>query len=442
MSMARRLAHRARAVSASATSARTTSAGTTGTTPSSSSSEGARHRGFVCERWTVPTDSRQRRGRGTDPRQDPELSAIELPRAAALARALAELVEPPPGGFNPTRPAVMLDLETTGLLGQADALVCVVGLAWHGAADRIEVAQWSLHRVASEAALLADVDACLAELLGPGTAIVSFNGASFDVPVLRRRMVRHGLYPPTETPLRAPHVDLLPPSRRLWRDRGPDCRLGTLEQRHLALHRDGDVGGYEVVELLWRWLEEPSEASADDLARVERHNRIDVLSLATLAQTLCDRLREPTDDVESLRAARHYARIGRAQSAHARLVPLLDRLAGARGGAGLGSELPVEAGLFAAELHRKHGQADHAARLWAQICRRVPGHSLAHEALAKHLEHRRRDLAAALSVAAASVTPCDRRMERLTRRLSGRRSQDQAIPPVASVIDTIAAPEV
>jgi len=360
-----------------------------------------------------------------------DLASVELPTAPALAAALGTVARLPAGGLDPQRPAVLLDLESTGLLGQTGALACVVGAAWHVAPDRMRVEQWSLHRASAEAAMLADLDATLREQLGPRAAFVTFNGSSFDLPFLRRRLCRHGIYAPTEDPLRAPHVDLLPAARRLWRDRGPDCRLGTLELQYLRLDRQGDVSGAEVVELLWRWLEAPDATTAQDLARVQRHNRIDVLSLAALAHAMHERLRAPVDVVERLRAARHHEQLERLDHALELLAPLLARLEQGAG-AGRGAAPAVEAGLLAAELERRKGRPAEAARRWAQVCRFAPGDPVAHDALAKHLEHQARRAAAALAVALASATPCERRLARLRKKAG-----EAAIPTVAEVLEAI-----
>lgn len=424
MSLAARLAQRGRAASSGTGSSPAGRRGSTG-------GGGGGGAGFVRETLEVAVDARSPRPAvlGDD------LDAIDLPSAQGLAQALGSLAKLPGAGLDPCRPAVFLDLETTGLLGQSSAVICVVGAAWHVAPDRMCLEQWSLHRLGGEAAMLADLYDTLVQQVGPRCAFVTFNGASFDLPLLRRRLVRHGVVRPTEDVLRAPHVDLLPPARRLWRDRGPDCRLGTLEARQLSLHREGDVGGAEVVELLWRWLEDP-DATVDELGRVQRHNRTDVLSLSALAWTMHERLHSPVDAVERLRAARHHQHLERPGPALTVLTPLLDALARACG-PGRGSELEVMAGLLAAELERRRQRLDLAAAWWARVCRRVPGHPEAHEALAKHLEHRARRPADALTVAAASDTPCERRLARLRRRAG-----DAALAPCHEIVEAWASPAV
>jgi len=366
-----------------------------------------------------------------------DLAALELPTAPALARALATLAVGPREGLDAECPAVMFDLETTGLMGQPSTVVGVAAAAWHVAPDRLRVEQWSLGQLGAEGDMLVHLEGVLRSHVGPRCALVTFNGASFDVPLLRRRLVRHGIVRPTDDPLRMPHVDLVVPARRLWRDRGPDCRLGTLERDHLRLGRRGDVSGAEVVELLWRWLERPDAESAADLARVQRHNRLDVISLAALAHTMHGRMRRPVDAVERLRAARHHQRLGRSALALELLQPLLVALARVAARR-RGSALEVEAGMLAADIDRRAGRRGEAARHWARVCRAVPGHAEAHEALAKHLEHRARQPGAALAVAGASDSPCARRLI----RLRGKLAEGAEIPSLPQVIDAWADPRV
>src|SRR3989442_7796901 len=127
-------------------------------------------------------------------------------------------------------------------------------------------------RVESEALALL---AALAPLLERAGAVVTFNGAGFDLPLLETRFVLAR----RRWPATLPHLDLLRPSRRVWTGCFDDCRLGTLERDVLGLAREEDVPGALIPSLYFDWLR---RRRAAPLARVFAHNRDDVLSLAAL----------------------------------------------------------------------------------------------------------------------------------------------------------------
>ena len=110
--------------------------------------------------------------------------------------------------------------------------------------------------------------------------IVSFNGKSFDMPLLktRGRLVERELSAEGLV-----HVDLLHVTRRLLRAGWPDCRLRTAEARALRLERADDLPGAEAPGAWRRWL---AHGDASLLARVLDHNRADVLSLVALLALL------------------------------------------------------------------------------------------------------------------------------------------------------------
>src|SRR2546422_2194782 len=133
------------------------------------------------------------------------------------------------------------------------------------------VAQHFMRDLDEEPALLA----ALAPLLERAGAVVTFNGAGFDLPLLETRFVLAR----RRWPATLPHLDLLRPSRRVWTGCFDDCRLGTLERDVLGLAREEDVPGALIPSLYFDWLR---RRRAAPLARVFAHNRDDVLSLAAL----------------------------------------------------------------------------------------------------------------------------------------------------------------
>jgi len=353
-----------------------------------------------------------------------DIGSVAIPDAGQLARALAAVGVVPRDGLPAERPAVLFDLETTGLSRDSGCVAFMVGMAWHegtGPAARLVVEQWILSRLSSEAAMLRDVSRTLTGPDLAGAALVTFNGASFDVPLLRTRLVRHRLARPGQpTALDGrPHYDLLVAARRLWKGRGPDCRLSTLERLHLSVHRQGDVAGSEIADAYWAWLRAPTDPRACDvLERIAAHNRVDLVSLAGLAGQIGDRLTDPRHLADVLRAADHHARQQRAERALAILEPAIQRWRTEPAVADpVERGLIREAALLTGELLRKTGQHPRAAEVWALVCQRSPGEPSAHESLAKHLEHKRRDPAAALSVASRSASPCPRRIARLQRKV-------------------------
>lgn len=376
--------------------------------------------GFECRQLSIPASG---------PR--PELlggclSALAFPPSSRLAQDLACL-----GASETQRPAV-LDLESTGLAGAA--VPFVIGVAWPQGA-RVEVWQWVLSRVGAEAEMLAAVLSALRER-GAGP-LMSFNGSSFDLPLLRLRAQRHGL---DASVLAGDHVDVLHPARRVYRGEFDDCRLATLERRVLGVRRRGDIDGAEIPQVFWdlvggRGAGRDDEQGARARARLDavcEHNLVDILSLPALASHLAEQLRAPAKLGRARRAARHWLGLGAV--GHARRVlstwvePGFLRPPRTRGSQWRAAALEL------AVLERRAGDRSAAARLWEAAWRDDPGCPAASEAWAKHLEHGLGDHARALEVARGSRLTCPQRIARLERRAAAELERpDSASGPVAGV---------
>jgi uncharacterized protein YprB with RNaseH-like and TPR domain len=165
---------------------------------------------------------------------------------------------------------LFLDTETTGLAGGTGTYAFLVGAALveNG---RVVVTQYFMRDFDEEPALLT----ALEPLLARATAVVTFNGAAFDLPLLETRFVlARRRWPAT---LR--HLDLLQPARRVWTGWLADCRLQTLESAVLGLAREDDVPGAMIPLLYFDYLR---SRRAAPLRRVFEHNRHDILSLVAL----------------------------------------------------------------------------------------------------------------------------------------------------------------
>lgn len=289
---------------------------------------------------------------------------------------------------------VGIDTETTGLAGGTGTAAFMVGIAEAGPAH-VRLRQWLLTAFSGEAAMLTELAASLA---GAGL-MVSYNGKTFDLPLLRdrRRLLRQPALP------EPPHLDLLHPTRRLFRGAWPDCRLATAEQRLLGLFREDDLPGSEAPRA---WRDYLAGEPPDDLERVLRHNALDVLSLLLLGPALVRALHDPASfGAEALAAADTWSRRGEP----ARALSVLEASRG---------HLDTRGELELAWALRKAGRWAEAAAIWERLAR--GGCAEAVERLAKYHEHVRGDWSSALDYAnrLEEGPEAGRRRQRLQRRLA------------------------
>jgi len=166
--------------------------------------------------------------------------------------------------------ALFLDTETTGL-GGTGAVAFLVGLAWFEASGQLVLEQLLLREPADEGALLRH----LSERFDEASMLVTYNGKTFDMPLLSTRFVMNRL----PAPRVAPHLDLLHVARRLHKARLGQCRLVSLESGVLGFERGPDVPGEEIPPLYSHYLR---TGQASVLWPVVEHNAWDVMSMAAL----------------------------------------------------------------------------------------------------------------------------------------------------------------
>jgi uncharacterized protein YprB with RNaseH-like and TPR domain len=319
---------------------------------------------------------------------------------------------------------VFFDTETTGLSGGAGTLAFLTGCGWFEP-EGFRVRQWLLLSQAGEPAMLA----ALGRVVGGTTLLVSYNGRSFDVPLMNMRWAFHRQQNPFDD---VPHFDMLPTARRLWRQRegafddaDSSCSLSTLERDVLGFHRDGDVPGFEIPSRYFHFLR-TGDASA--LTGVLDHHRHDIVSLAVLMSHAL-RIAEHgpdmcRDDYELVALGRLYERASQA-----------DRALEAFGRASESADRYVRAQAFSrlGVMHRRDGKHDDAARAWKGVLEEASGRRslfplerAATEALAIHHEHRAQDLDEAKRYAETmkaqssgrAASDAAHRLARLERKLS------------------------
>jgi len=328
-------------------------------------------------------------------------------------------------GDPPARtPFLFVDLETTGLSGGAGTQAFLVGCGWFEADGGFMTRQFVLTRYTDERAMLETVSGELAR----AGALVSFNGKSFDAPLLETRFLFHRL------PWicgRLPHVDVLHPARRFWKPRGsspeglrymsgegsvaqpfraarPDgstCSLASLERQIVGARRAGDVDGFEIP---GRYFQFVRSGDGQPLKAVLEHNRLDLLTLASLTAQLLHLTRTgpagARDTREVLALGHVYARAGLEERARAAYRHAIDRCRSSRGAY---DPIRIHALRMLALAWRRARRYDEAASCWGELLhiRGCPPlvEREATEALAIHHEHRRRDLSSAKAFALRSL---------------------------------------
>jgi hypothetical protein len=309
-------------------------------------------------------------------------------------------------GLPPVTRFAYLDTETTGLAGGSGTVVFAAALCRPLSAG-MEVVQLFLAEPAGEAAFLW----VLQEELERSAALATYNGASFDLPLLRTRWIMARL--PGE--LRHPeHVDLLHLTRALLKQRLESCTLSMVEERLLGFEREEDLPGRLVAEAYLAYLR---RGWSPWLEAALAHNRQDVLSLWHLHARLRQRLELADPSVES---AADWLALGRQLTRQGRRA---DGWRALRCAAELGQgRASVQAGLLLARRLVRLKRASVAAALLAGL----PQHPELVIARARLLEWRLRRFDEALvlvedqlarSVAGPERLQLEARRARLLRRL-------------------------
>jgi len=327
-----------------------------------------------------------------------------------------------------TKTPLFFDLETTGLHGGAGTIAFLVGMGFFDEEGAFQTRQFFLRGFGNERAMLHAVASTIEGI----PLVVTYNGGSFDLPLMETRWLFHRMPPAFEG---RPHFDMLVTARRLWKiaqaGDGLSCRLVALEDSLIGHRRIGDVPGFEIPQ---RYFEFVRSGSAEPVEPVLEHNRLDLLSTAVLfgraQQLIVEGASGARDAYECLSLACLYDQRGAialAEAAYRSALahPEADRTVCERAWRGL------------ALLLRRQRRFDEAATAWRDLLlivdRRSRFAAEAIEALAIHHEHRARNLRTARALAQKAIAherdprrreALEHRLARLDRKLSQARDDE------------------
>jgi len=279
--------------------------------------------------------------------------------------------------FDPMN-ASFIDTETTGLMGGTGTVTFLVGVGFFEK-DQFILDQCFMRDYDDEEGMLH----YLADLFKEREIIVSYNGKSFDMPLLRTRFISN------RVPFRAegnPHYDLVHAARRFWKKRLGDCSLGNIERHIMGIRREGDVPSAEIPQI---WLRYLNSRDARKLEPVFYHHKMDILSLAALTGHLSQTLDAPLGEGFIHHEDRlSLIRIHYRQKKYKEVLELGEHILDSIDKDHLRHEC-LEMLAFSSKRTEQWVSMEH---YWTTLIDHFPADLTARHELAKHMEHRRKDL--------------------------------------------------
>ncbi len=285
---------------------------------------------------------------------------------------------------------VYFDTETTGLggVGIVPFLIGCGSVVDGG----FEVRQYLIPDYSDEAAMLE----VLQTEFGPEKSVVTYNGAAFDIPVVRDRLIVNRVG--REIVYRE-HIDLLHSARRLFKRRLKECNLTHVERRLFEFHREDDIPGYLVPSVYFEWL---SSEKLDTMAGVLTHNRNDIISLHFLLSHVANAFAtegavlDQTDDLFSL------SRVYRRRNKDPQVLNLCKRISDEATG-----EVTPEMQLFHAAALKRTGEWGQAVAIWQALSATDSreGYRASVE-LAVYYEHKEKNFTKAIEFAKLAQDRC------------------------------------
>ncbi len=166
---------------------------------------------------------------------------------------------------------LIFDLETTGLAGGTGTYPFLLGFGIFKE-NGIQLIQYFLPEFGREIGAYIDIK----DICEEKTTLLSYNGKSFDYPLLRNRFILNRFDNPLEHYV---HLDLLHLTRRLWKNVLPSCSLQTIEERIFSFNRWQDIDGSLIPQAYFNFLQ---TGDSSEIKRIINHNQQDMVSLARL----------------------------------------------------------------------------------------------------------------------------------------------------------------
>jgi uncharacterized protein YprB with RNaseH-like and TPR domain len=292
--------------------------------------------------------------------------------------------------------AVFIDCETTGLAGGVGTYAFLVGIGYFSAGSKgrdpeFVIKQYFMRDFDEEPAVLLGVS----EKLNNFQSLASYNGKCYDLPLLENRSIVNRIDFDSAV---WSHLDLLFPSRRLWKRRIQDCSLANVEQKILNVEREIDVPSYLIPQIYFDYLR---SGIIDPLIPVFHHNIYDILSLVGLSALIGQALQDFSvagieDPIDLYSLGKLHYNLGNYPESIACFENALSK------------DMPTEwqeaISINLAFAYKRTGSIKQAAEVWHRLLKEeFPFNFYVYEELAKYYEHKERNYPQALLIVNRAV---------------------------------------
>ena len=278
---------------------------------------------------------------------------------------------------------LFIDTETTGLSGGTGTVAFMVGLGFIENHSFI-VHQYFITQLSHEEGMLE----LLQSVIPNFQCLVSYNGKSFDIPLLNSRFILNRMQPIQEE---TNHIDLLHPTRTFWKYSLENCKLKTVETDLLSLFREDDIPGDMIPDAYFDYLR---SRQIDKIERIFYHNRFDIITMLANLILIVNayKSRDPdTNPLTDYAKARMFTRKKNIERSIAHYEHVL------KSSISIGRRQKTN--LELAALYKKTGQYEKAIPLWeAVLSEQYPLSPEPYVELAKYYEHRSKEYQKAVDI--------------------------------------------
>ncbi len=290
-----------------------------------------------------------------------------------------------PSGSKNLKHAIFIDTETTGLAGGAGTYAFLIGIG-HVELDHIVVRQYLLPDFSHEWLMLNHIE----QIFQQFHFTVSFNGKSFDIPLLKNRYVLNRMVTVLED---LHHVDLLHAARRIWKFRLPSCDLQTLERQVLNVQREADIPSELIPQIYFEFIRKRDSLMLEE---VLEHNYHDIVNMVLLTLKITAICQKPSQYLHHHLDRYTLAKYFYQTKQYRETIPLLEDIIS--NSDGYDREFLFQTFFLLSMSFKKLGEVDKAKLHLHNLLTQQVLNPFIIEELAKFYEHRDKDYSSAIEI--------------------------------------------